>query len=87
MGLKLLKNNMRSNSPDFETLQDIEIACDTSINILNDLLSYEKIEAGLMQLEKTQLHVWPFILQTVKPFLVQVRILSIHQYWLLSYHI
>eukprot|EP01041_Mallomonas_annulata_P017310 gene17310-35721_t len=34
-----------------ETLSDVKEAVDISIDILNDLLSYEKLEAGIMVIE------------------------------------
>ena len=57
----------------FESLADIETSCDTAISILNDLLSYEKLEAGILQLEKIKMCAWPLIKNTVHPFFIQVR--------------
>eukprot|EP01041_Mallomonas_annulata_P008378 gene8378-17280_t len=41
-----------------DTLNDIEGACGVSLEILNDLLAYEKLEAGIMTLDKTNVNAW-----------------------------
>ena len=75
MGLKLLKLN--DNNPEFvkerlQTISDIEGSCDTAIQTLNGLLDYEKLEAGIMKLEKLKLLAWPIIRDAVRPCFVQV---------------
>ena len=74
-GLKLLRNDLSTTTCPpiaLETITDIESSCDTALTILNDLLSYEKLEAGLLQLEKSKFEAWPFIRESIKPFLIQV---------------
>eukprot|EP01041_Mallomonas_annulata_P012194 gene12194-25617_t len=51
----------------FETQE----ACEIAVEILNDLLAYEKLEAGIMTLEKKHIHIWPFIRETLRPFSIQ----------------
>ena len=82
MGLKLLKNEIfqynyyhQLKDDLIPIISDIEVSCDTSIQTLNCLLDYEKLESGIMTLEKKELLVWPIIKDTVGPFQLQVRIL------------
>jgi hypothetical protein len=65
MGLKLIQDMKSSRASDdsslrvvqeeedvFDMADEIKESCDIAINILNDLLMYEKMEGGLMVLEK-----------------------------------
>lgn len=64
---------MLPNAEVLETIADIENSCETALNILNDLLSYEKLEAGLLKLEKTKIAAWQFVKESVRPFFIQVK--------------
>jgi len=79
MGIKLLGRGFRQRSSvDAEylnTITDIEGSCETAIETLNGLLDYEKLESGIMILEKATLHPWPIIRDAVKPFMIQVNYL------------
>ena len=77
MGLKLLKQIIMQGDRAEEiqqSLLDIECSCETAIETLNGLLDYEKLESGIMKLEKSKLSPWPLIRDSVKPFFVQVTI-------------
>ena len=80
MGLKLLKRELgQGRVRDYEddstqeTLHDIETSCEIAVQTLNGLLDYEKLESGIMKLEKAKVAAWPLITETVQPFRVQVR--------------
>lgn len=79
LGVNLSRNDVKENaSPDWgdgvvETLEDVELACSTAVNILNDLLSYEKMESGILELHKEPIVVLPFITDCVRIFSLQAR--------------
>ena len=76
LGLKLLKRDLITIGSDEETVRiitDIQSSCETAIETLNGLLDYEKLESGIMKLEKTQMSPWPLIRDSVTPFMIQVR--------------
>ena len=54
-------------------------ACAIAVEILNNFLSYEKLDAGLMILDKSTFAVWAFIEKTIKPFFIQVCIVCIFE--------
>ena len=76
MGIKLLKQDclqrLGHDAEFLSTFADIEGSCETAIETLNELLDYEKLESGIMKLEKTQIPPWPLIRDSVKPFMIQV---------------
>ena len=79
IGLDLLKKDLRtSNSPKktqmVETLADMKNQCDAAIEILNDLLNYEKLDSGIMTLDKAQVQAWSLLTESVQPFFIQVRL-------------
>eukprot|EP01041_Mallomonas_annulata_P005541 gene5541-11163_t len=50
------------------TLKETQASCDVAVEILNDLLAYEKLEAGIMTLEAKEIPIWPFIKEVLQPF-------------------
>ena len=56
-----------------DTVDDISNSCQTALSILNDLLTFDKIDSGQMQLEFEETHPWSYINSAVKPFSVQAR--------------
>jgi signal transduction histidine kinase len=85
MGLSVLEEDIRqaftaTASPGaalIEVVADISQACNIAVEILNDLLMYEKIEGGLIQLEKEEVEVAPFVTEVLKLFSVQAKALNI----------
>ena len=81
MGLKLIEKEMMKMSCDtslLETVADSRMSCDTAVDLLNDLLAYEKLEAGIMVLERTELRAWDFLRDAARPFTVQVHMHAIY---------
>ena len=75
MGLQVLREELlldRANDRRLGTLKSVEDACDIAIDILNDLLLFDKIESGVMKLDISQIPVRLFVTETVKPFFLQV---------------
>lgn len=56
-----------------ETLRDIKISCEIAINTLSDLLSLDKIQSKMMELNLKMTPVWNFVGHCLKPFYIQAR--------------
>eukprot|EP01041_Mallomonas_annulata_P010728 gene10728-22413_t len=54
-----------------EIVKDIKDSCVTSRDIFNDLLDYEKLEAGIMELDRTLIPAIDFITSAIQPFHMQ----------------
>ena len=76
MGLKLLQRELFNNKLTAEDkllmMRDIQSSLDIAIDILNDLLNYEKLDAGIMKLDLESLSVWSLIHESITPFYLQV---------------
>ena len=67
---------MKSNQIDAghqETLLDVQSACRIAVEILNDLLCFDKLESGILELHKQDVTVTPFIASCVKMFASQAK--------------
>jgi signal transduction histidine kinase len=78
LGLKLLTDEFKSsrNVKDMErydTLFDVNRSCEAAIDILNDLLCFEKIESGILELHKEEITVQPYLSDCLSMFKVQAR--------------
>eukprot|EP00607_Mallomonas_marina_P007586 CAMPEP_0182418402 /NCGR_PEP_ID=MMETSP1167-20130531/2846_1 /TAXON_ID=2988 /ORGANISM="Mallomonas Sp, Strain CCMP3275" /LENGTH=613 /DNA_ID=CAMNT_0024592597 /DNA_START=164 /DNA_END=2005 /DNA_ORIENTATION=- len=83
-GLKLLHKEMSKNEIDknlSEIVSDTQASCDIAVTLLDDLLAYEKLEAGVMVLEKTSVRTMMFLKDAAKPFLIQARQAGVHLYF------
>eukprot|EP00607_Mallomonas_marina_P008441 CAMPEP_0182424572 /NCGR_PEP_ID=MMETSP1167-20130531/10775_1 /TAXON_ID=2988 /ORGANISM="Mallomonas Sp, Strain CCMP3275" /LENGTH=557 /DNA_ID=CAMNT_0024604463 /DNA_START=625 /DNA_END=2298 /DNA_ORIENTATION=- len=81
MGLDVLKNDLehiRGSSEAIETVKELKESCNIAIDILNDLLDYEKLEAGLMTLERKRVDSGPFLIKLISSFNVQARQASLN---------
>eukprot|EP01036_Dinobryon_divergens_P024407 gene24407-32853_t len=75
LGMKILHDELKRLGllSLLETAMDTQKACQTSIDILNDLLLYDKIASGLMTLEKRLLDPLDFTTKVLRPFNLQAR--------------
>jgi two-component system, sensor histidine kinase len=78
LGLKLLTTDLKSskNPKDMErydTLCDVNMSCTAAVDILNDLLCYEKLESGILELHKENIFVEPFLRDCAAMFSAQAR--------------
>ena len=55
------------------TAQDIRLPCLTGVSILNELLDFEKLDSGLMTMEKTEQDPLIFIESTLAPFFMVAK--------------
>jgi signal transduction histidine kinase len=72
-----LKRSIGSTAEDeadlLETLSDVQLACNTAVDILNDLLSFEKLESGILELHRQDVPAVQFISECVLIFNPQAR--------------
>jgi signal transduction histidine kinase len=78
LGLKLLTGELKSSRHPkdierYDTLCDVNMSCMVAVDILNDLLCYEKLESGILELHKENIVVEPFLKDCVSMFSVQAR--------------
>ena len=78
LGLKLLSTDlMMSDDPKdaerYDTLCDVNISCKAAVDILNDLLCYEKLESGILELHRENIPIIPFLQDGIAMFSVQAR--------------
>lgn len=67
----------RSDAVLYDLISDIRSSTLTAVDILNDLLLYEKIDGGLASLEKAELNAWDFFVDVLKVFRIQVSCLGV----------
>jgi two-component system, sensor histidine kinase and response regulator len=75
LGLKLMSQDVRlSGSEDeddkdrYDTLNDISLACMAAVDILNDILCFDKMENGLLKLYPESVPVLSFLRENIKMF-------------------
>src|SRR5690348_1775049 len=80
MGLELSKQELHPDKKDkrdesylLDLLSDLNCACNVAVEILNELLLYEKIDGGLVSLETSEQSAWDFVVDVLKVFRIQVR--------------
>jgi signal transduction histidine kinase len=79
LGLQYLlaeeQDRVRSTSEESQMLSvltDLQQACDSAIEVLNELLTYDKTEDGALQLDRSRFEVRPFLEEVFHSFDVQV---------------
>ena len=74
MGLDLIQSDIdsRCGQDCVDNLKDCQDAIDIAVTILNDLLSYEKLESGIMDVYQDVTKALPFVSKTLSPFSLQV---------------
>ena len=56
-----------------DLVRDIVESLNAAIAVLNDLIDYDKIDSGTMNLQEEVLPVWNFVESSARPFIVQAR--------------
>ena len=57
----------------YDTLCDVNMSCIAAVDILNDLLCYEKLDSGILILHKEDVVIMPFLKECVSMFAAQAR--------------
>jgi signal transduction histidine kinase len=77
LGLKILYDDMEkteNNWDRLETVQNIKNSCHDAVTVLDDLLTYDKLENGLSESPPMKIfRAWSFIRDTIRPFQALVR--------------
>eukprot|EP00607_Mallomonas_marina_P003979 CAMPEP_0182437352 /NCGR_PEP_ID=MMETSP1167-20130531/84989_1 /TAXON_ID=2988 /ORGANISM="Mallomonas Sp, Strain CCMP3275" /LENGTH=487 /DNA_ID=CAMNT_0024630241 /DNA_START=924 /DNA_END=2387 /DNA_ORIENTATION=- len=80
IGIEVLLEQVNQRNKDhlnildqLETLGDIRCSCDIAVNVLNELLTFDKLEAGTLMVEKVDIPFMKFVQETVQPFQIQAR--------------
>lgn len=76
-GLELVKEQVTNGSSaddSLELLHELKGACLTGVDILNELLDYEKLESGLARMDKSVQDPLPLIEATIAPFMMVSRL-------------
>lgn len=76
MGIKLATDQVSNVTKDDEVtqiLQDTSLACSVALDILNDLLLYDKLESGILVLSKQDVNVFQLVTECAKMFKVQMQ--------------
>ena len=75
MGLELLWDEVTTGASSevlLEVVNDSMTSCDNAVVVLNNLLTFDKMERGALLLELETVDVMSLIRSTVQPFFVQV---------------
>ena len=78
LGLKLLTEEFKTSVDikdidRYDTLCDVNFSCAAAVDILNDLLCYEKLDSGILELHKENVTVVPFLIDCISMFSVQAK--------------
>jgi signal transduction histidine kinase/CheY-like chemotaxis protein len=68
-----MSSSSDKDSDHCETLLDVQSACRTAVEILNDLLCFDKLDSGILEVHKHEVPVIPFIADCVNMFASQAR--------------
>lgn len=75
VGINLLHKTIRETydrKACFEILKDVHDSCDVALELVNDMLAFDKMEEGKLTLERYAFAVWAVIKKTMGPFHMQV---------------
>ena len=72
-GLKSIDNIVNLNIEHLDTATDVQRAVRVALEILNDLLCFEKMESGILELHPTNVNVMDFIVENISMFSAQAK--------------
>ena len=58
-----------------ESLQDVIHSSELAVDVLNEMLLYDRLQSGSVSLEKEDIRIWDFLKEAMKPFLLPVSIM------------
>ena len=79
LGTKLLRSRLLKEFPNHQDhplislVDEIQISNNIALNILNNTLTYDKVENGILNVELELMLPWSFLEMSIKPFHIQVR--------------
>jgi len=77
LGLNYLKKQSRSkyttmDQDTIDVVEEVRMSCEAAVDILNDLLTYEKLDGGLLETYFKREPAFEFVRNATKPFKLQV---------------
>ena len=75
MGIELLQNDMRRwqcDQSSIDMLKDLSGASESLLRIVNELLDFDKLNAGVLSLDRTLTNGSVFVQESIAPFHIQV---------------
>ena len=63
--------------PILDTVNEVNSCCEVALSIVNDLLTFDKLEEGKMAIEVQETEIERYVTETIKPFEIQAREKSI----------
>lgn len=81
LGMTLVRDELMTMSPlvrnyvehIVETVDDVNNCCEAAITILNDLLTFDKLEAGKMSVDFEETPILEYVTESLRPFRVEAR--------------
>lgn len=81
LGMNFIKDELDAIAPlvlenvavMLDTLNEVSNCCEVAISIVNDLLTFDKLEEGKMTLDLKETDIESYLTQTLKPFDIQAR--------------
>jgi len=80
MGLEVLASDLkkhRVSNDCYELVDEIKDSCQSGIRILDDLLDYDKLEGGIMKLDRTLITAWDLLEEAMQSIILQARSMRI----------
>ena len=60
-----------------DTVTDVTTACKTAVDILTDLLCFDMMESGILELHKQDITVFSFLHENIKLFATQAKVTGV----------
>ena len=70
MGIEQITSKTLNVEDHLDTLEEVDEACEVALEVLNDLLMYDKLENGRAKLKKEEVNTLDFISNNLKTFSV-----------------
>ena len=71
--LELKASNEPKDVEHYDTLCDVNVSCMAAVDVLNDLLCFEKLESGILELHREHIMIERFLLDSMSMFAAQAR--------------
>ena len=76
LGLQVLDQDIKKigfSKNIISTIKEVQSSCNVSIEVLDEMLLFDKLSEGILKLEKTILPAFQFIQDVINPFYIQVN--------------
>lgn len=73
MRTKKRSQTVQSSEEELDLIDEIQDSCKVAVTILDDLLAYEKLDSGILALDKSEVNVSAFVRTTAALFRIQAK--------------